>query len=33
MYGSMSQRIVAKPAAFERANELRMHNSFDSLPL
>jgi dihydroorotate dehydrogenase (fumarate) len=29
MRGSMSQRAVAEPAAFERANYLRMLNSFD----
>jgi dihydroorotate dehydrogenase (fumarate) len=29
MRGSMSQRAVAQPAAFERANYLRMLNSFD----
>jgi dihydroorotate dehydrogenase (fumarate) len=29
MRGSMSQRAVAAPAAFERANYLRMLNSFD----
>jgi dihydroorotate dehydrogenase (fumarate) len=30
MRGSMSQRAVAEPAAFERANYLRMLNSFDT---
>jgi dihydroorotate dehydrogenase (fumarate) len=29
MRGSMSQRAVAEPAAFERANYLRMLNAFD----
>ena len=33
MQGSMSQRAVAEPAAFERANYMKALNSFDnSLP-
>ena len=30
MRGSMSQRAVAEPAAFERANYMRALNSFDN---
>ena len=30
MRGSMSQRAVAEPAAFERANYMKALNSFDN---
>jgi dihydroorotate dehydrogenase (fumarate) len=30
MQGSMSQRAVAEPAAFERANYMKVLNSFDN---
>ncbi len=30
MQGSMSQRAVAEPAAFERANYMKALNSFDN---
>jgi dihydroorotate dehydrogenase (fumarate) len=32
MQGSMSQKAVKEPAAFERANYMKVLNSFRSLP-